>query len=312
MNDLTELRNLGRDLDRSVPGPSPGLRNRVLSAFAEPPRPARPLRTRRAAIAGGLAVAAGLATVPWWGGTPAVDAQAAQILDQAASVARRQPTLTARPSQFVFIKELMTYAGITDNNGKPAVQMHQGMLESWYSASGTRAGQSRWQPRSAPLPGHPTGPWSTSKGSTPHPPDPPAYLPDLPTSADAMLRYLYQHSDGSNPPDQQAFITAGDLIRANYIRPAALAAVFEAVARIPGVSVVHGAVTADGRRGIAVQRTFAGESQQLIFDRATHAFIGERVVITGPPVKIKPGTVGSSTTILRIAIVNQAGQQPKS
>jgi hypothetical protein len=127
-----------------------------------------------------------------------------------------------------------------------------------------------------------------------------------------MLIYLYQHSDGSNPPDQQAFITAGDLIRANYLRPAALAALFRAVAKIPGISVVHGAVTADGRRGIGVQRIFAGESQQLIFDPVTHAFIGERSVITGSPVKIMVGRVMSSSTVLRIAIVNRRGQQPGS
>lgn len=71
-------------------------------------------------------------------------------------------------------------------------------------------------------------------------------------------------------------------------------------------------MTADGRRGIAVQRIFAGESQQLIFDPATHAFIGERSVITGSPVKIMVGTVMSSSTVLRIAIVNRRGQQPGS
>ena len=309
MNDLTELRNFGRDLDEGSPGPSPGLRLRVISAFAEPPVPARPRRTRRAVIASGLAVAAGLATAPWWGGAPAVDAQAAQILDQAARAARRQPALAVRPSQFVFISELMMYAGLDNRNGKPVARFYQGQLESWYSASGARKGLTRWQPRSAPLPGHPTGRWYATPGGAPNPP---AYLPGLPTTAVAMLVYLYQHSAGSNPPDQQAFITAGDLIRDNYLRPAALAAVFRAVAMIPGVSVVHGAVTADGRRGIAVQRTFGGDSQQLIFDPVTHAFIGERVVITRPLAQLKTGTVVNSTTILRIAIVNQAGQQPGS
>jgi hypothetical protein len=310
MNDLSDLRNFGRDLDRDIPRPSPGLRHRVLSAFAEPPGQARPHRTRRAAIAGGLAVAAGLATAPWWGGAPAIDAQAAQILDKAALAARREPALAARPSQFVFIKELMIYASMTSHNGKPAVRIYQGLLENWYSASGARKGLSRWQPRSAPLPGDPTGPWDTTAGSAGR--RTPAYLPGLPTSADAMLRYLFRHSDGSNPADQQALITAGDLIRDKYLRPAALAAVFRAVARIPGVSVVPGATTADGRRGIAVQRTFQGESHQLIFDPATHAFIGEREVITGPPAQLKAGTVLNSTTILRVAIVDHAGQQPGS
>jgi hypothetical protein len=309
MNDLTELRNLGRELDKDIPGPSPGLRNRTLTSFAEPPRPEHPLRSRRAAIAGGLAVAAGLATVPWWG-TAATDAQAAQVLDRAAVAARSQPELTVRPSQYVFIKQLTTYANLTSRNGKPYIEgFSQGLFETWYSVSGTGGGETRWQPRSAPLPGHPIGPVSISRGNGR---DEPAYLPDLPTSANAMLVYLYQHSDGSNPPDQQAFITAGDLIQQKYIRPAALAALFRAVAMIPGISVVHGAVTADGRRGIGVQRIFAGESQQLIFDPVTHAFIGERSVITGSPVKIMVGTVMSSSTVLRIAIVNRRGQLPGS
>jgi hypothetical protein len=311
MTDLTDLRNFGRDLDEDIPVPSPALRHRVISTFAEPPGPARPrrTRTRRAVIASGVAVAAGLATAPWWGGAPAIDAQAAQILDKAAVAARRQTPLAVRPSQFVFISELMMYAGINDHNGKPVARFYQGQLESWYSASGARKGLTRWQPRSAPLPGHPTGRWYTTPGGAPNAP---AYLPGLPTTADAMLVYLYQHSTGSNPPDQQAFITAGDLIRDNYLRPAALAAVFLAVARIPGVSVVHGAVDADGRRGVAVQRTFGGDSQQLIFDPATHAFIGEREVTTRPFAQLKAGAVLDSTAILRIAIVNEAGQQPGS
>lgn len=36
MNDLTELRDFGRDLDREILGPSPELRHRVLGTFAEP------------------------------------------------------------------------------------------------------------------------------------------------------------------------------------------------------------------------------------------------------------------------------------
>ncbi len=108
-----------------------------------------------------------------------------------------------------------------------------------------------------------------------------------------MLSYLYQHNAGKNPADQQAFITAGGLIRDTYIPSAALAALFEAVAKIPGVAVVHGAVTVNGTRGIAVQRTFGGDSQQLIFDPRTHAFIGERQVVAAgaPHSLLKPGTV---------------------
>jgi hypothetical protein len=310
MNDLSDLRSFGLELDRDLPGPSPRLRHRVLSAFAEPPGQPRPRRTRRTAIAGGLAVAAGLATAPWWASTPATDAQAAQILRRAASTARHQPALTVRPNQYVFIRQLMAYASIGGPESGPTVTTHHGLLETWMSASGTRRGLSRFQPRSSPLPGHPTGPWTTTAGSGD---STPAYIPRLPTSADAMLSYLRQHMAGSNPPDQQAFITAGDLIRDKYIPPAALAAVFDAVAKIPGVAVVPGAVTVNGTRGIAVQRIFQGDSYQLIFDPRTHAFIGERqIVVAGTHSLLKPGSLLYATTLLKVAIVDHAGQQPGS
>jgi hypothetical protein len=125
-----------------------------------------------------------------------------------------------------------------------------------------------------------------------------------------MLRYLYQHRAGQNPPDQQAFITAGDLIRESYIPPAALAAVFRATAHIPGVTVARGAVTADGKRGIAVQRIFNGISQQLIFDPASYAFIGEREEVISATGGLRPGTIMDSTAVLRVAIVDRAGQLP--
>jgi hypothetical protein len=68
------------------------------------------------------------------------------------------------------------------------------------------------------------------------------------------------------------------------------------VAGIPGVTVVHDAVTVNGERGIAVQRIFQGQSYQLIFSPGTHAFIGERqVAVAGTPL-IKPDTVMHTTT----------------
>ena len=318
MNDLTELRDFGRDLDQEILGPSPELRHRVLRGLAEPPGRTRQRMPRfrigrRVAITGGLAVvsAAALLIAPalsWWGGSPAVRAQAAQILERAALTARHQPVLTARPSQFVFVKTLEASAGISVSpSGNANVTILRYLREIWLSASGTRRGLLREQPRSSPLPGHPTGAWRTIilTGR-----ERPAYLSGLPTSADAMLSYLYRNSQGQNPPDQQAFITAGDLIRESYLHPAALAAVFEAVARIPGVGVVHGAVTANGTRGIAVERTFQGNSSQLIFDPETYAFIGERQVVVGTQTRLKVGTVMDSTAVLSVAIVDHVGQQP--
>src|SRR5260221_9769413 len=211
MNELTELQDLGRDLDQQILGPSPELRHRVLREFAEPPgRTTHRMNrwiTRRVAIAGGLALALAAAlliapTLPWWNGPPAISAQAAQILERAALTARHQPVLTARPSQFVFVKTLEAGAEISASpSGSASVTILRDLREIWLSASGTRSGLLREQPRSSPLPGHPTGPWRTIilTGR-----QRPAYLSRIPTCADPMLSYLYRNRQDQKPPDQQA------------------------------------------------------------------------------------------------------------
>ncbi len=108
----------------------------------------------------------------------------------------------------------------------------------------------------------------------------------------------------------QAFITAGDLIRESCVRPAALAALFAAVAQIPGVSVADHAANAAGQQGVAVQQTYQGISEQLIFNPRTYAFIGERQVAVSASSGLSVGTVLDTTAILRLAVVDQAGQLP--
>ena len=122
-----------------------------------------------------------------------------------------------------------------------------------------------------------------------------------------MLTYLYRNSQGQNPADVQAFITAGDLIRESLVPPAALAAVFRAVARIPGVTVARHATNAAGQHGVGVQQTYHGISEQLIFNPRTFAFIGERQVVVAAGAGLPIGTVMDSTAILAAGVTGPAG-----
>jgi hypothetical protein len=348
MDYLAELRDFGCELDRELSGPPAGLRDQVLAGFTPhqdrvklPGWPRRRPRSgwsrRRLAVTGAVAggLAAVLLAIPVLGGrgTPGgASAQAAAVLHRAALAALRQRPLTAGPSQYLFVESVENAAVITGTKVSRAIDLRQ----VWLSASGTRDGLLREQPRSGTAPGRPTGRWQSTVlpgchqgrsragvrkvttggrrvveigGPGSCTPDP-AVLTGLPVTTSGMLAYLYQHRQGQNPPDEQAFITAGDLIRERYLTPRPLAALFRAVAQIPGVSVVHGAVTADGRHGIAVQRIFHGTSQQLIFNPATFAFIGEREVAISAASGLKPGTILDSTAVLRVAIVSHIGQQP--
>jgi len=138
----------------------------------------------------------------------------------------------------------------------------------------------------------------------------PGYPAGLPTSPGAMLTYLYRNSHGQNPPAVQAFITACDLISVSYLRPAALAALFGALEKLPGVSVADHAVNAAGQPGVAVQQTFHGMSYQLIFNPRTYAFFGGREMSVSASAGLKVSTILFSYAILKLAVVNHAGQLP--
>jgi hypothetical protein len=90
---------------------------------------------------------------------------------------------------------------------------------------------------------------------------------------------------------------------------ASLAAVFDAVARIPVVAVVGDVTDEAGRGGIAVALTeVQGDREELIFDRRTRAFLGERSVEVRDQDGLKAGQVLNSTAMLRVAIVDRVGQ----
>ncbi|MGH3393751.1 MAG: hypothetical protein ACRDPO_03590 [Streptosporangiaceae bacterium] len=132
----------------------------------------------------------------------------------------------------------------------------------------------------------------------------------LPTSPGAMLSYLYRTREGDNPPAVESYIHAGDLLRQDYLRPAELAALFRALERIPGVSVAGHAVNLIGQRGIAVQQTYHGISDQLIFNPRTYAVIGERQVVVSASSGLRVGAVLDATAVLKIAVVDHVGQRP--
>jgi hypothetical protein len=333
MSEITAIQELGASIDADLRGPAPELRHSVTRQFASEPSGTRRARSAwrrpvlRAALAGGLAVVltAGLfvaTTVRLWGGSAAASAQAAVLLRHAAAAAAREPALVPRPDQFVYVRAVETAAQISSTDGGRTFRATTvtDVREIWQSADGTRNGLLKELPTAGSwqvtaLPGCRNGvpavvPGSVSPGGACVPD--PGYRAGLPVTTPVMRAYLYAHSSGQNPPDVQAFITAGDLIRESYVQPAALAALFRAVAEIPGVTVTRDAVNAAGERGIGVQQTFRGISEQLIFNPKTYAFIGEREVVVGSGTGLPIGTVMDSTAVLDLALVGVAGQQPRA
>lgn len=312
MNDLNELaavERLGTVLDPPTATPPDALRQRLLSTVAAPaPRNVKLRLGRRLALGGALAAAFAAAfAVPYAIGERSPEmTPAARVLRDAAARAQRQPDVTPRPDQFIYHRTI----------GRERVNnvMRPFGNESWFSVDGSRGGMMSGGP------GRVGGTWP---GCTPVGSQKCTsrrlYRPDLPTDTERMLDYLYRGgpTEGrvfplvTDDPDELAFAFAGKLLGGEYVPPAAQRAIFEALARIPGVRVV-GDVTDDaGRAGVAVALPDRDNARfELIFDRSTHQYLGSRVVVLADMGTLRAGDLPYSVTLLKVGIVDRLGEIP--
>lgn len=159
-------------------------------------------------------------------------------------------------------------------------------------------------------------------------------LAKLPSSPKALLAAVGREvaenpasvaPPGSSPSDhrqtrqQLAFQFLAQLLwQAAQAAPArAEAAVFRALASIPGVSVERGIIDAAGRPAIGVSDT--GDEQQLLLEARTYNVIGLRtisdgtwpvnVMAKGPGPTYPRGTVIESDAWVKVALVSRPGQR---
>ena len=337
-DELTLLREWGRVLVDDDARPDPALRAEVLARAvgpageAGPPVPGpgrrwvgRAVRSRGGLLVGAVAAAAiALLVVPTLTtngtGAPA-DSAAAAVLHQAAQAAAARAASPVPAGSFVFTESATRYSEITVIGGGESSRLGPATdRRIWLPAYGQVPGLLRTRPHDgsepwqdivlggcASKPGADTSS-ATTAGCDQNPQ--PAYLADLPQTTDAMVTYLYTHSHGGNPPDIQAFITVGDLLRENYLPPAAEAALFAAAARIPGTLVVRDEHDVLGRPATAVALKNGTARNELLFDPGSGAFLGEKSVLLQAGTLGPAGTVVGSSAVLRTAIVARAGQLP--
>ncbi|MEV7511882.1 CU044_5270 family protein [Streptomyces sp. NPDC091201] len=225
-----------------------------------------------------------------------------------------------RPDQFVYVgsRTATTYVK-TVGHKSTLVSEELHMRHQWNSPDGLKG----WliEPGNTG-PGGITLEGKNEKGQTPTPYlNAPSYdyLAGLPTDPGVLLHKIYEETRGmGRTPDQEAFTTIGDLLRASLPPAELTAALYKAAARIPGVVTVDDAVDAAGRHGIAVARLdeTSGQREEWIFDRGTLAYLGERTVqvqgVSGEEGLIKPGTVVSTTAVMTRAVVDRVKEIPAS
>jgi hypothetical protein len=234
-----------------------------------------------AAVTAVVALSPGATTVPP-GPAPRPVTDPVSILYTAAAKARALPDVEPRPDQFLY-----TRTRLADGREN----------EFWASADGTHDGFQVLFGHESDIAGCRNGRRvqqegrgrTVTHGCTPHP----AAHPELPTDADAMLAYLHKSTYGEGD-------TLHDLgnevvtLAGGYLRPAARAALYEAVAKVPGLVARADAQGADGRPvlGITWNSTTEhaiGNQDEFLFDPATFAYLGSGT--TG--VVVSQGIVGS-------------------
>jgi hypothetical protein len=276
-----------------------------------------------AAVTAGLAIIATVIGITLAGSPmrPAVDKGAVQLLAKVANAAARQPAPHVRDSQYMYVE---TTAAVPSLGLQPLTKprpfprhIHLKMITSrvWVPVDNLcRTGLERGITAKGQI--------SSSTFSTRQPGvqcpnigglNDPTYrlLQTLPTNPHALLAMIYRIERGHGPsPDQEAFVTIGDLLRNTIAPPEVTAALYRAAALIPGVTFVHNATDAIGRHGVAVGRigpgVDGGVREELIFSRAALQLIGERTVIA------RTGVTTSATAIIGRAFVDHRGQVPSA
>jgi hypothetical protein len=294
-------------------------------------------RARRGRV---VAAAAGLALVAALGAAVLVARQLPQERAPAAPAANpAEPT--PKPHQWVYTKELR----VEDGSGKPFT------IELWDRVDGKKFARSTNDRRVARAPkvrkermDFP----SFQKAVFPRCPDKPARIPPavglghwfpdpaaVPTDPDGLLAAVYQLVEdpacspipvGDTVQDRAFMLIDGML---QTVQPAEVrAALYQALAKIPEVTVVQGATDAAGRRGVAFSRAAAIEGPgssgwlrlEIILDSDTYRYLGARHVVTrnhhipnvgGPRgTRFRTGQVLVSRAQLVLAVVDAPCQRP--
>ncbi|MDX3516675.1 CU044_5270 family protein [Streptomyces scabiei] len=279
------------------------------------PRPALWLPAAALALAGALT--AGLVTATDSGDGPrrSDGGSAVVLLDRIADVAARTEVEPVRDDQLVYVKSLTGGAEAVEDGPFRPGKLHR--REVWVSQEPGPVKQLALHYEGgayAPLrellpPGSPGVPAGIDRPTY-------RWLASLPTDPDDLLAELYRltRTWKGEEKAQAVFDRIGELLGETVMPARTAAALYEAAARIPGVTRTHDAVDPAGRHGVGIRRVDARAkwATEWVFDRDTLAFLGERSRLTADGPMGAKGMVLSETAVLERAVVDDYRERPGS
>ncbi len=251
------------------------------------------------------------------GNEPRIDAAAAAVLRDAARQARAQePLPPLGRGRVLYVRSVDAYLSTYPERGYALLEPH--VREIWLGPDGGRLRTSAGRPffpsrrdrRGWIAAGRPNLPAGTS--DTDEIPAQPAS--DLPAGPDALFARLEEASEGhSRGTSTQMFTLVADAFRGAIVSPAQRAALYEVVARIPGVELVGSVRDSVGRSGmaVAIDDASSGTTHRLVIDPKTGTMLEEQEVVRlGNVYGYPEGTVIGHSTYLVTAMVGSVGARP--
>jgi hypothetical protein len=283
MDEITLLKDLGRELGTAGEKLKPSTRQRVLAATVNDRRSALRRKPFRIAVPVGVASLVGalavtVSIVVQSTGTAQIDSVGAG----SAAVADPPPA----SNSFVYTRSRerewsdpwrQTRSGkVVAVPSKPSTDIR----ESWMSVDGTRdggLGQDDGTPTLS-FAGCSGGRENAAHGGDLCRPMP-AYQADFPTTVAAARDELYRPLLGnSTSVAEGAFERIGDLMIEKLMSPASRAALFEVAISTPGAVVVPGTSTVDGVSGTLLTRRTGVNQEELLFNAQTHELMARATV----------------------------------
>ncbi|WP_200304291.1 CU044_5270 family protein [Streptomyces adelaidensis] len=276
-------------------------------------RPALWMPAAALALAGALTVGLVTNMDSGYGLEPSDTETAALFLDRIADVAAQTEVTPVHDDQLVYVKSLTAGAEAFEDGPFKPEELHQ--REVWvsqepgpvkqlalhYEAGGYSPVRELLPPGS---PGTPAGI------------DRPTYkwLAALPTDPDELLTELYRLTGKVEGQEkaQAVFDRIGELLGETIMPPATAAALYEAAAKIPGVTLIEDAVDPAGRHGVGIRRVDerAAWATEWIFDRDTLTYLGERSYLTADGEMGKKGMIMSENAVLKRGVVDRYRERP--
>ncbi|BCW50111.1 CU044_5270 family protein [Arthrobacter sp. StoSoilB13] len=130
----------------------------------------------------------------------------------------------------------------------------------------------------------------------------------LPRDPRALLDLIYERTKGAGKSaDSEAFVTIADGLRTGVVPADLRAALYQAAALIPGVTVTDRHAMIDGRTGIAIGIASSDgvTGSNIVIDPASGVVIGEQSVLLKDYPGYPAGTV-TTWTSLRTSVVDSA------